>query len=127
MTQIAEKIKPEMSALWTLIEKSPSSVEFDALVEGPVIEVKRSAVYVDLAPFGTGIIFGREFLAAKDIIKKIKVGDIVKAKVVETENEDGYIELSLKEAKQALVWNEAEEAIKGKGIHDLQVKEANKG
>jgi small subunit ribosomal protein S1 len=72
------------------------------LVEGPVINIEKSAVYIDLAPFGTGIIFGREYLTARDIIKKINIGDVVAAKVVDTNNKEGYIELSLKEARQAL-------------------------
>lgn len=99
----------------------------DDIVEGPVISIEKSAVYIDLAPFGTGIIYGREFIAVRDLVKKMSVGDMVKAKVVEVENEDGYTELSLKEAKQALLWSEAERAIKSKTIFDLTVKEANKG
>ena len=109
------------------MEKSPEMPEVDALVEGPVIEIKKSSVYVDLTPYGTGIIYGREFINAKDIIKKINVGDVVKAKIIERENEDGYIELSLKEAKQALTWSEAEDAIREKTVFDLPIKEANKG
>ncbi len=80
-----------------------------------------------MAPYGAGIIYGREFINAKDIIKKISIGDIIKAKVVETENADGYTELSLKEAKQALTWNEAEKAIKDKTVMSLEIKDANKG
>jgi len=98
-----------------------------SLVEGPVIGIEASAVFVDLSPFGTGMIFGREFGNARDIIKKINIGDIIAAKVVLTEGEDGYIELSLKEARQALIWGEAEEAIKDKRILDIPVREANKG
>ena len=79
-------------------------------MEGSVILVEKSSVFVDLSPFGTGIIYGREFINAKDIIKKISLGDIIKAKVVEKENENGYTELSLKEAKQALTWSEAEKS-----------------
>ncbi len=97
------------------------------LVEGPVIALEKSAVYVDLAPFGTGIIYGREFIIARDVIKKINVGDVVAAKIVDTAHEEGYYELSLKEARQALIWNEAEVAIREKKILDLPVKEANKG
>ncbi len=101
--------------------------EAETLVEGPVIAIEKSAVYVDLAPFGTGVIYGREFMNARDLIKKINLGDTIKAKVVEAENDNGYIELSLKEAKQALLWNEAEDAIREKKIFELPVKEANKG
>lgn len=97
------------------------------LVEGPVIAVEKSAVYVDLAPFGTGIIYGREFMTARDVIKKINVGDVIAAKIVDTAHKEGYYELSLKEARQALIWSEAETAIKEKKTLELPVKEANKG
>jgi exosome complex RNA-binding protein Csl4 len=97
------------------------------LVEGPVIAVEKSSIYVDLAPFGTGIIYGREFIVARDVIKKINVGDIIAAKIVDTAHPEGYYELSLKEARQALIWSEAESAIKEKKSLDLLVKEANKG
>jgi exosome complex RNA-binding protein Csl4 len=69
------------------------------LVEGPVIAVEKSSVYVDLAPFGTGIIYGREFIIARDVIKKINVGDVIAAKIVDTAHKEGYYELSLKEAR----------------------------
>jgi small subunit ribosomal protein S1 len=110
-----------------LLEGSNGTPVLGDLVEGPVINIEKSAVYVDLAPYGTGIIFGREFMTARDIIKKINIGDVIAAKVVDTDNKDGYIELSLKEARQALIWSEAEEAIKNKKILDLPVVEANKG
>lgn len=97
------------------------------IMEGNVISIERSAVYIDLGAIGTGIIFGREYINARDIIKKINVGDSISAKVVDTNNEDGYIELSLKEARQALIWSDAEEAIKNKTTMELAVTEANKG
>lgn len=101
--------------------------KLEDLVEGPVIAVDKAAVYIDLAPYGTGVIYGREFIAVRDLVKKTNIGDIIKAKVVEVENENGYVELSLKEAKQALLWSEAERAIKDKTMFDLVIKEANKG
>jgi len=96
-------------------------------VEGTVIAIEKNSLYVDLGPIGTGIIYGSEFISARDTIKKIRVGDSIAAKVVERENEDGYVELSLKEARQALIWEEAEDAIQKKTPFELIVKEANKG
>lgn len=115
------------SFMATLLESTQNPPEVDALVEGPVLGVAKSCVYIDLGPFGTGIIFGAEFINARDVIKKLNVGDAVTAKVVDMNNEDGYVELSLKEARQALIWTEAEEAIKTKKILDLPIKDANKG
>lgn len=110
-----------------ILAESPNPPAIGDVVEGPVIALDKSAVYVDLPPFGTGIIYGREYISARDVIKKINIGDKIAGKVVSLDNEDGYIEISLKEARQALIWNEAEEAIKNKTTYELAVQEANKG
>lgn len=109
------------------IEQSPATPNIGDTVEGPVISIDKAAVYVDLAPYGTGIIYGREFTNARDIVRRINIGDKVAAKVVDVDNVEGYIELSLKEAKQAIIWNEAEEAIKNKTLIEVTVTDANKG
>jgi len=116
------------SIMTKFLAETPNPALVGDLVEGPVIGITKNAVFVDLPPFGTGIIYGKEFLSARDIIKKINIGDNISAKVVDTDtNEDGYTELSLKEAKQAIIWNEAQEAIDKKTILELPVLEANKG
>lgn len=109
------------------LESIPNPPQADDLVEGPVISIDKGAVYVDLPPFGTGIIYGREFQNARDIIKRINVGDTVNGKVVGVGGKEGYIEISLKEARQALIWSEAEDAIREKRTFELPVTDANKG
>lgn len=124
---------PVVSKKETLMSKLAESVKAPAitgdLVTGTVICIEKARVYIDLGEgsSGTGIIYGKEYLTARDIIKKINIGDTITAKVVDTGNEDGYLELSLKEARQALIWDEAENAIKNKIILELPIKEANKG
>ncbi len=125
MVAAAEIQKATLMGKLTAGMKNPPAI--GDLVEGPVIAVEKSSVYIDLAPFGTGIIYGREFINARDIIKKINVGDTVAAKIIDNAHKEGYLELSLKEARQALIWNEAEMAIREKKVLDLPVKEANKG
>ena len=115
---------PRISAYLDLIPTPPA---VDDLVEGPVISIDKGAVYIDLPPYGTGIIYGREFQNARDIIKRINVGDTVAGKVVGIGGKEGYIEISLKEARQALLWSEAEEAIREKRAFELPVSDANKG
>lgn len=119
--------KPELSEVGQMLDKAEMPPELDSLVEGEVIAIGKASMFIDIAPFGTGIIYGREFINARDIIRKINVGDSVKTKIVDVSNENGYIELSLKEARQALIWSEAEKAIKDKDVLDLVIKEANKG
>ncbi len=121
---VEEKV---LSEIHTILDKGSAPLVAEKLVEGPVIGIEKASVYIDLGPYGTGIIYGREYQNAREIIKKMNIGDIVKAKIIDTENENGYVELSLKEAKQALIWSEAEKAIKEKAVFELPIKDANKG
>ena len=109
------------------VAETPEAPQEGQIVEGVVSAIGRARVYIDILPFGTGLIFGREYMNARDILRKVSVGDAIAAKVVLAENEDGYIELSLKEARQALIWSDADEAVKRGTVLSLEVKEANKG
>ncbi len=109
-----------------VLEPIPQIKE-DEIVEGLVLAVTNTAVYVDLTPVGTGIIYGIEYINARDLIKKINIGDTISAKVINKEDKNGYIDLSLREAKHALIWSEAEILLKEKRVLSLVVKEANKG
>src|SRR3989344_883637 len=86
-TTIAETESIPLTHLQKLASGVSPRPKSGDIVEGPVISVKKSAVYIDLPPYGTGIIFGREFINARDIIKKVSVGDRIAAKVVMGENE----------------------------------------
>lgn len=97
------------------------------LVEGKVIEQRGNALFIDLQPFGTGTIYGREFNNARELIRPLKNGDLVTSKVIEIENGDGYIELSLREAGREIRWREAEEEKKNQTMFSLPVVDANKG
>ena len=116
-----------LSLMAGFVERSAQPPQEGDLVEGRGIMLDRARVYIDLPPFGTGIIYGREYLNAREVIKRTNPGDIIAAKVVDVNSKEGYIELSLKEARQALLWGEAEEALKNKTQFELPVKEANKG
>ncbi|OGZ95253.1 MAG: 30S ribosomal protein S1 [Candidatus Sungbacteria bacterium RIFCSPLOWO2_02_FULL_51_17] len=97
------------------------------IVEGTVIEKRGSKVFVDLGQRGTGIIFGREYYEAQDILKGLSVGDPIAAKVVELDNEDGYVELSLKEAGRERNWQTLKRVLEEGTTVDLKVSEANRG
>ena len=97
------------------------------VVEGKVVGTGKSAVYLDLGPVGTGIIYGKEFKEAKTILKDLKIGEKVLAKVVGLETEEGFFELSLREANQEATWKKIEE-LKEKGEPiTISVLGANKG
>lgn len=122
----AEAVKKQ-GVMYTYLTESPEPPKEGDIVEGTVSAIGRARVYIDLPPFGTGLIYGREFMNARDILRKVGIGDSIAAKVVNAGNEDGHIELSLKEARQALIWSDAESAVKNQTVMSLEVKEANKG
>src|SRR5665213_2921203 len=54
-----------------ILNDSANPPSIDDVIEGTVIGIEKQAVYIDIPPFGTGIIYGREYINARDIIKKI--------------------------------------------------------
>ncbi len=97
------------------------------IVEGKIIGKGRSAVYLDLGMFGTGIIFGKEYQIAKDMLRNCKEGEKVLAKIISLENEDGYVELSTNKAGQKFAWDTIKEKKENEEIIRIKILGANKG
>lgn len=104
-----------------------SSPKIGEVVHGAVIERKGAELFVDLGIFGTGIVFGREFRAAGDLVKKVSAGDEISGKVVELDNEDGYVELSLKQAGADQSWADLKKMAEAGDVLEIPVLEANRG
>ncbi len=96
------------------------------IVDGVILSREGSAAFVDLG-FGTGIIYGKEYHDGRELLKDKSMGDTVIAKIIELENDDGYVELSVKEAGQEKFWKEAERAMAEKTPLTLRALEANRG
>lgn len=97
------------------------------IIEGVILERKGTRLFVDLGPRGTGLVYGREYYAAQEIIKNLQPGDQISAKVVETDNEEGYIELSLKDAGEEQRWLELKKLMQSSEALELSILEANRG
>ena len=97
------------------------------IIEGSVIGIGRSALYLDLGPQGTGLIYGREFMDEKDALKDLAVGDKLAVKITALENDEGYIELSLREAGREMVWERLKEKLESEEVVKVKILGANKG
>jgi small subunit ribosomal protein S1 len=97
------------------------------VVEGKIIGFGRLTVYVDLGAIGTGVIYGREYYLAKDLLKNLKIGDTIKAKIIEVDNQEGYFELSIKEAEEEFSWGGLKEAKENFQTITIKISGANKG
>ena len=97
------------------------------LVEGTIISISKNEIYLDLDGITTGIIRGKEMYDESSDESKLKIGDEATATVIDLDNENGYIELSLREAGHQKAWNKLEELLKNGEIVDTKVIDANKG
>lgn len=122
--------KKPLSVLTQLLKAQPQlnpSLKHGDLVEGVLIEKRRKAAYFDLGRFGTGVVFGIEFLNAHALLKNLKPGSTVSIKVVETENEGGYVELSLTEAGKQKAWQSVKELMEKGDVLTVKIGGANWG
>ncbi|MDI6777774.1 MAG: S1 RNA-binding domain-containing protein [Patescibacteria group bacterium] len=97
------------------------------VMEGGIIAMDSSAIYLDLGNFGTGIVMGREIKDGLGTTDKLKIGDRVSATVTDLENEDGYIELSIREASIERAWQNLEEKQVEQEPLTTKILDANKG
>src|SRR3989344_4637124 len=72
----------KMGPMDELLKNAQKRPQLDDVVEGPIVAVGRARVFVALPPFGTGIIYGREYLSARETLKTVNIGDTITAKVV---------------------------------------------
>lgn len=96
------------------------------VVKGKVIGITSSELYLDLGNFGTGVVIGKEI---KDGMSggKLKIGDEISATIIDLENENGYIELSVREASQEKAWDDLESKRDTQERVDTRIIGANKG
>ncbi len=116
-----------MEELLSNTNRTLKTFRYGEVVEGTVISVGRKEVFVDLGSKSEGIISGREFEDEVDSIAGLEVGDTVLASITQTENDQGYIILSLKKAQSERSWREIEEAFKNETVLEVKVVDFNKG
>src|SRR3989338_2934658 len=79
------------------------------VLAGEVISVSKKGDLVDLGLLGTGIIYPSEFYDNPTLQKSLKKGDGISVILLELENDEGYRDLSLKQAQMTTAWEEIRE------------------
>ncbi|MGC9067049.1 MAG: S1 RNA-binding domain-containing protein [Minisyncoccia bacterium] len=112
----------------TLKQNIPLNLpDINSVLEGTVLEKKKKYLYVDLSPYGIGVIRGPNYLEAKDYIKQLNPNDKVLVRILEWNNEEGNIELALKDASQENTWKKIYELRDSKTTFPLLITDANVG
>ncbi len=125
---VKSSLKRESSAMDKLLEENPVEVpQVGDILEGKVIEINSSSILLDLGPLGTGIVIGKEAKDGMGASGKLKRGDSVSATLTDLENEDGLIELSIREASYEKSWEDLESKRDAQEVVNTKILDANKG
>ena len=126
----ARKIRNDSEAMSKLLQSKGLAInelKTGEMIEGLVVSVSHREILVDVGAKSEGIISGAELMDADNTHKSLKPGDKVLAKVIQAENDQGYIVLSLKRAEKERKWTDADDAFKDGSVIEAVVIEYNKG
>lgn len=126
-SDVSKLFKKNNSTMEELLKENPLKIPQEGdILDGTVIELTSNSLLVDLGPLGTGVVMGKEI---KDGLGtgKLKKGDSVSATLVNLENEDGNIELSIREASYGKAWDDLEAKRDNAAVIPTKILDANKG
>lgn len=92
------------------------------VVEGKVLSIKKSEIWVDLGAPGVGVVMRRE-LGNQDF----EVGQPITVSVIEPELEEGHALLSMKRASKDKGWDELQRIFEAGEIIEISPYDANRG
>jgi len=109
-------------------EQSFGTLNHGDIVDGVVVRVDPDEVLVDVGAKAEGIISNKElgFRGEGDNVD-LKPGDKIKVYVLQSENEEGNVVLSLRRARAETTWITAAEKQTAGEVMEAEVREQNKG
>ena len=113
----------------SFFEESLSSIEkiqIGKVLEGTFVEFKSNEIWVDLDGRAMGVVYRRE-LGDKSSISDLTEGDRVLTYVLDDENDEGFLTLSLKKAGKERVWTDLERRMEKEVVTAVKIIDANKG
>ncbi|PJC22322.1 hypothetical protein CO059_02625 [candidate division WWE3 bacterium CG_4_9_14_0_2_um_filter_48_10] len=113
-----------------LLEKSKARVRRlrpNEVVEGIVISKKKDELILDIGAKAEGLVSGNELEDEAETFKKIKEGDRVLATVLQAEDNQGFVLLSLRKAEPERDWRRLERMFEKEEVIEVEVVGPNKG
>ena len=112
-----------------LLKESPAIIQVKPgeLAEGTVVFRGKNKLLLDIGGVSTGIVSGRELRDSFNTFKELTLGDQVTALVLEEENDEGMIVLSLRMASQQRAWDRFHRLVETDATMKFTAQEANKG
>ena len=119
---------PDLESLLEDGEYSFAPLKRGEVREGVIVSISPTEILIDLSGKTEGVISGRELeRMPRDLLSSIKVGDEVLAYIINPEDKNGNIVLSLTRAQMEKDWREAERLYESQEMLEGQVAGFNKG
>ena len=115
-----------MDQLLEQTQTDQSLFDLGGLVEGNIIDLDAGKILVDLNGIATGIIAGRDMNDSSNSKASLQIGDRVSAIIIEEENNEGLVVLSLRKASQRKAWDRFKELFAKKELIKVKATEANR-
>lgn len=96
-------------------------------IEGEAISISKAFILINLGFLGTGIVYPGEFYDQTHLRQSLAVGQKVAAVLLDLENENGYRELSLRQAQRTSAWEDIREKKENGMIVTTSIININKG
>ncbi len=123
-----EKNNEETNKFEKLLEKDDIQIpHLGDIIKGIVVTASKAEVKLDVNGILMGIIRGPELYNEVEEFSNLKPGDEVEAAVIDTDNEEGELELSFRLVGQEKAWDELHQALKDKSTIKVKITDANKG
>ena len=97
------------------------------LISGSVLNISKNGIVVNIDGRITGLVRGKELDDESGQYSKLKIGETVEATVLDLENEQGMLELSLRQAGHRKAWDFLTQLLSSGEVVDAKVMDANKG
>ncbi|HEX6510737.1 MAG TPA: S1 RNA-binding domain-containing protein [Chloroflexota bacterium] len=107
-------------------ERHQQALRPGTIVEGYIVRVDPEEVLVDIGLKSEGIVAGRDLGNPEDL-ERLHVGDKVLAFVLQPEDAEGHVVLSLRRAQAEAGWRRAEELLQSGEIVEAPVVDCNRG
>jgi small subunit ribosomal protein S1 len=110
------------------VELGFQKLRYGSIVSGTIVRADPREILIDIGAKSEGIVEPKELeKMSAEAIKKLRVGDSVLAFVLNAENREGHVVLSLARAQLEHDWRQVEEMFKSGQIIETQVAGFNKG
>lgn len=123
-------LKKNKSPLLQLLKDNPAALTVakeGEVAEAVFLDKIGRAAYFDLGQLGMGVVRGLELLNAREDLRDLEPGQKTLVKVIDSENDDGYVELSLRETHKQKAWEKVKELKGGEEVIDVNIRAANTG